>query len=343
MARRIYNANVRAYDTLVQTFPACSSPGWRVHGRPLLRARPDRPRRGPAAGGLVRSNVDKYDTSRALPRPRRRPAGPDRGPRRGRRGSPGRRARARPGVRHQPGDRAPGARPVAPGGAGHEPPGRGLVRGRRPGPPAPRSGHDGRGRGRGRRRARRAARSSRSASSTRPPTGRRRAAASTAAPMCCGSSASTSPTTSRSRWSRCGCAADVGADVRRADVERSPFYDLLAAARRRARLRAPDDHRRDRRRRRRRACSRARPAHPLLLCRRVTLRRGRRARARLPSTAIPPTARRSRSSSRCEQERCNMPEPRSDPTTPAESLVEAAYATVPGARSRSRASGSAVR
>ena len=199
VARRIYNANVRAYDTLVQTFPAPRRPDVRIHDAAVLRGRPDRPRRGPATGGLVRSDVDKYNTARALPRPRRRAPGPHRGPRRRRRGSAGGRAGAGPGVRHQPGHRAPGARPVAPGGPGHEPPGRGMVRRGRPGPPAARTGHHRGGRGRGGRRAPgprdprvRFRRRARRPSPTR--------CTSIATPRCCASSASTSPTTNRSRW-----------------------------------------------------------------------------------------------------------------------------------------------
>ena len=91
--------------------------------------------------------------------------------------------------------------------------------------------------------------------------------------------------------------ADVGADVSRADVERSPFYDLLplrgvelgsvhqtitaeiASAATRA------------------VCSRARPA--LRCCSAGASRTTRPACPRsFPSTAIPPTAPRSRSSSR---------------------------------------------
>ena len=67
--------------------------------------------------------------------------------------APAGRCRARPtgaGVRHQPGHRAPGARPAAPGGPRHQPAGRRMVRRLRSGAPAPRPGHDGRGRGRSR-------------------------------------------------------------------------------------------------------------------------------------------------------------------------------------------------
>ena len=330
MARRIYNANVRAYDTLVADVPGrAPRPALRIHGLAVLRAGSDRPRCGPAAGGLVRPDVDKYNTARALPRPRRCPAGPHRGPRRRRRGCAGRRARPGPRIRHQPGDRAPRARPVAPGGPGHEPPGRGLVRGRRPGPPAAwAASPPSRPRSRPPAPAR-AARSSRSASSTRPRPSPMRCR-SIGTPTCCASSGSTSPTTNRSRWSRCGCAADVGADVSRADVERVAVLRPPAAAGRRARFGAPDHHRRDRA-----AAATARllacaPGAPLLLCRRVTARRrGSRPRS-FPSTAIPPTARRSRSSSRCEQECCNMPD-QIGPSTP-ESLVDAVYARVPGTR-----------
>ncbi len=161
---------------------------------------------GPAAGGLVGPDVDKYNTGRALPRPRRCPPGPDRGPRRRCRGRAGRRARTGPGVRHQPGHGPPGPRPVAPGRARHEPPGRGLVRGRRPGAPAPGSGHHRRSRGRGGRRPSGPRDPRPSASSTRPHRSPTRCR-SIAAPTCCGSSGSTSPTTNRSRSSPCGCAA----------------------------------------------------------------------------------------------------------------------------------------
>ena len=90
--------------------------------------------------------------------------------------------------------------------------------------------------------------------------------------------------------------ADVGADVSRADVERTPFYDLLPlrgvelgavhqtitaeiADAETARLLACDAGRR-------RCCSHAASPTTATACRRCT-----------PSTAIPPTAPRSRSSS----------------------------------------------
>ena len=79
------------------------------------------------------------------------------------------RGRAGPGVRHQPGHRAPGARPAAPGGARHQPPGRGLVR-RASIRCASRSGGSPRSKPRSRPPARTAGprASSRSGSSTRP-------------------------------------------------------------------------------------------------------------------------------------------------------------------------------
>ena len=247
------------------------------------------------AFALVRRYVDKYDTGRALPRPRRRPPSPDRGPRRRRRGSPGRRARAGPGVRHQPGHSAPRPRPVAPGGAGDEPPGRGVVRGPRPRAPAPRAGHDGRSRGRGRRCAP-GARDPRVRFRRRAGCGRRRPAG-------------------RPRFR---CAARRAGEPRRRRAVR--VGDGLGPRRRRRRRVA----------RRRRALAVLRPAAaagvelgsvhqtitaeiasaeraallacapgaPLLLCRRVTHDAAGAAHARSPSTAIPPTVRRSRSSSR---------------------------------------------
>ena len=249
-----------AYDTLVQTFPSLLvARAVRVRHPALLRGRPGHPGLGPAPRGLVRYDVDKYNTSRALPRPRRRTAGPHRRPRRRRGRRAGGRAGAGPGVRHEPGHRPPRPRPAAPGRASS--PAAGARAGSPPSTPsASRSGGSPPSRPRSRRPApARAARSSPSDSSSAP------AAVADALQIERGAEvlrvervnlADDEPFALVTVWVR----GDVGADVSRADVERAPFYDLLPLRGRRARIGAPDDHRRDRERVRRRACSRARPA-----------------------------------------------------------------------------------
>ena len=154
VSRRIYNANVRGVRHARADVPVdADRPALRVRGRAVLRHRSGGAGGRAALGRLVRSVVDKYNTSRALPRPRRRPARPHRGPRPRAGWGAGRRVGAGPGVRHEPGDRAPGARRAAPGGARDGAPGRGLVRRVRSGSSAAGSRDHGRGRGRGRGRA----------------------------------------------------------------------------------------------------------------------------------------------------------------------------------------------
>ena len=205
---------------------------------------------------LVFAYVDKYDTSRALPRLGRHPPRPRRRrPLRARR-----RAAERSGAgqspQDEPGDRAAGPRSAPAGGTRREPPGIGLVRRARSRAPAARSRHDRRSRGRSRGRTgrapnprlrvRRRAGASRDRIGARP--GRRGAAR---------SSASTSPTTSPSRsstvWVRCRSrrARSPGAtSSARRSTTSCPVRGIALG------VCAPDHHRRDRRHR-----HRARIAH----------------------------------------------------------------------------------
>ena len=119
--------------------------------------------------------------------------------------------------------------------------------------------------------------------------------------------------------------ADVGADVSRADVERTTFYDLLPvrgveleSVHQTITAEVADAGA---------ASSRARPAIRCCWC---GASRATRPEIQFStrSTATPPTARRSRSSSPSQPERANMPEPAAEPvgpTTPP-ALVAAAYA-----------------
>ena len=117
-------------------------------------------------------------------------------------------------------------------------------------PPAPRPGHHHRGRARGRGRRARPARA-RVRVRRRRPTRSRRTSASPPTPRCCASCGSTSPTTSRSPWSRCGSRAALGAVVSRGRRRARHVLRPAAAPRRRARPVVPDHHRRDRGRPRR--------------------------------------------------------------------------------------------
>ena len=236
--------------------------------------------------------------SYAVSRPRRSLAGPYRRPRPRRRGSAGGGDRAGPGVRDQPGHRAPRrstccARRVWSRAAGARVGSRRSTRSasrwggsRRWRPrskrPGPRPGReilafgfvDGAG---GRRR--------------RPARGpRRRGAARRARRI--------SPTTSRSRWSRCGCAPTSAPTCRAPTSSARPSTTSCrcgasSSARVHQTITAEIAARADRAR-----CSRVAPGAAVVALPARHLRCQRARRRSSPSTAIPPTARRSRSSSR---------------------------------------------
>ena len=260
VARRIYNANVRAYDTLVQTFPAVARrPDVRVHDAAVLRARPDRPRaraRRPWTCQVGRRQV-QYKSCATSTSPT--PCGPASRPATWAPGAPW------PASSSWPGSTAPAGSPCA---------GRSTCCARRASSRAA-------GARAGSRRSTRSASRSVGSPPSRPRSRRpgarpgreilafgfvdAPAAVADALHVDRGADvlrvervnlADDEPFALVTVWVR----ADVGADVSRADVERRHVLRPAAAARRRARLRAPDDHRRARERGAARGCSRARPA-----------------------------------------------------------------------------------
>ena len=189
VARRIYNANVRAYDTLVQTFPALARrPAGSGSGRGPSSSSTrssEVPARPPWTCQVRRRQV-RYISCATSTSPM--PSGPGSSPATWAPGEPWPASSTSPASTAPAGSRCGGrstccARRAWSRAAAARDGSRRSTR-----PPAPGPGHDRRGRGRSRRRAPGPARSSPSVSSTRPRRSPTRSDVDAATPRCCGSS-----------------------------------------------------------------------------------------------------------------------------------------------------------